>query len=891
MAFSPFHSFRKHQKVVFAGLTIICMLTFVMAGGSFAGGDFFSELTRLITGGRSRIPEVAMVYGKKVSDREIQELRQQRRLANDFMLQAVSYARFNIIDNVRKYLSPPDKPSDLQFDQADQNQLQSILLHAQLAAFNPNEYLNNLQIYLMQLRIIDSHLVEAKKPQELVNALRQLEAVLYNDIWVFRTPKDALYPDENLYFGGSMSEKGLLDFLIWRHQADRLGIRLTTADIAKQFGKETLEVLPKGSAAQILRQVLGGGQPSRNMDQTLLTALGDEFRVRMAQAALVGYDPGGHVGQVPTSITPYEFWENYKTNRTELSLKLLPVPVQKFLPEVKEQPKEDELEALFNKYKDEEYAPDKDTPGFKQPRRLKIEWLSASADSPYYRKLAQQCILSQVVAAPGNPYVPLNVLWSLASEYQNQKWLHFRAPALTVPDFAYAFYDYRYLRGPENVAATVGQALGMAGTQGSVFATLAAFQCAAVARTQKEVAPIVAREAQRRPSWSGVISAAGRGIQPTMAWPGTLQLGWDLITGIEQYASKTDQYLPMDLVKGQLLQKVQENVANTLLTESFKAFKDQLDTLGKEVERKKIKLADAEKQVEKAIAEHGWAHGAMTELRDQYEINRNAPGLAPLKEAYMRSSQFGDAKGKSFAQKMFFGQPADKWKNFSARELYASPVAASGQRKTFLYWKTDDKPAQVFKNLAQARSQVVEAWRLEKARALAKAKVEELAKQAREAHGDYLPILNEAAKHYAPIFDLAGVARWVKPPLSSRADPFAAYQRYAVPDDKIEYPPAWPNFVDPLLESLHEPGDTTVIANRPKDIYYVVALAGRNPPSVQDFYKETGRNRDLLLVEMERERQKRYREQFVAQLENEANLTINPEGLERVKERPNLRDD
>ena len=31
MAFNPFHAFRKHQKVVFAGLTIICMLTFVLA--------------------------------------------------------------------------------------------------------------------------------------------------------------------------------------------------------------------------------------------------------------------------------------------------------------------------------------------------------------------------------------------------------------------------------------------------------------------------------------------------------------------------------------------------------------------------------------------------------------------------------------------------------------------------------------------------------------------------------------------------------------------------------------------------------------------------------------------------------------------------------------------
>src|SRR5205807_679454 len=108
------------------------------------------------------------------------------------------------------------------------------------------------------------------------------------------------------------------------------------------------------------------------------------------------------------------------------------------------------------------------------------------------------------------------------------------------------------------------------------------------------------------------------------------------------------------------------------------------------------------------------------------------------------------------------------------------------------------------------------------ARALAKAKAEELAKQAREKLGDPLPILNEASKQYGDVLELNGVARWVKPGLSSRADPFAQYQPYAVPDDKIEYPPPWPTFVDPLLENLKESGDTTVITDRPKEIYYVV---------------------------------------------------------------------
>lgn len=878
MAFNPFHGFRKHQKVVFAALTIICMLTFVMAGGSFAGGDFFTELTRWVTG-QSRSHEVATLYGQRINDRELQELRLSRRLANDFMQQAVLHAQENVFVNVQNSLS--------QFDQADQEQLQRILLQRRYAMFNPKDYLNNLRIYLLQLQILERRLNEAKKPAEQGNLIRLLQASLQQDYWIFHTPKDELYPDDNLYFGGSTSERGLIDFLIWRHQADRLGIYLTPEDIARQYNTETLFQLTARDTGgqnyretptrQILRQI--GRIPDTATQQTLLNALGDEFRVRMAQAALVGYDPGGHIDQVPTSLTPYEFWEYYQKNRTELSLWLLPVPVQKFVPLVTDQPTTGELEALFDKYKDEEEAPSKDTPGFKQPRRLKLEWISASPDSEYYRKQAQRWVLSLVAATPGNPLLAMALLDPLVNEYESLKWGQFRAPALTAADFAYAFYDYRYFQRPENVAATVGQIVAAVVGQGSALVPLVTCQSAAVARTQTDVAPYVTREAQRRLPFSGAIFAAGTSIQPVLA-----------LAGFWQYGAKLDQYLPMDLVKGQLVKKFEETLANNLLTSSLDAFKTQLETLRKDWEAKKLKQADAVKRIEQVVQEHGWAHGAMAELQDPYAINRDAAALAPLKDAYKRDAQFRDPKAKQFAQNLFFRQPADRWKLYTPQELHASPSPETGERKTFLYWKTEDQPAKVL-SFAQARPQVEAAWRLEKARTLTREKAEDLAKQARETHGDALPILNEAGKQYGAVFDLKGVARWVKPALSSRADPFAQYQPYTVPDDKIEYAAAWPDFVDPLLEKLHAPGDTTVISNRPKDIYYVVALARRDAPSVEDFYKDTAGNRELLLGHLQLERQKEYREALLHQLRQEANLVLNEEGLLRVRERPSMRED
>ena len=42
MAFNQFHHFRRYSKVVFAGLAIICMVTFVLSSG-MGRGDIFTQ--------------------------------------------------------------------------------------------------------------------------------------------------------------------------------------------------------------------------------------------------------------------------------------------------------------------------------------------------------------------------------------------------------------------------------------------------------------------------------------------------------------------------------------------------------------------------------------------------------------------------------------------------------------------------------------------------------------------------------------------------------------------------------------------------------------------------------------------------------------------------------
>src|SRR5436853_20518 len=40
MAFNPFHQFRKHQKVIMAGMVVVAMITFIF---SFGPGDLFTR--------------------------------------------------------------------------------------------------------------------------------------------------------------------------------------------------------------------------------------------------------------------------------------------------------------------------------------------------------------------------------------------------------------------------------------------------------------------------------------------------------------------------------------------------------------------------------------------------------------------------------------------------------------------------------------------------------------------------------------------------------------------------------------------------------------------------------------------------------------------------------
>ena len=155
---------------------------------------------------------------------------------------------------------------------------------------------------------------------------------------------------ETLYFGGSLAVQDLLDFDLWRHEADKLGIKLTQEDIRSEINREAFDFQPleadAGAALTRIYNLLRSPRQANMTIEDVYTALGDELRVSLAQSAILGYPPGVRYyryagtdyNHVPATPTAEQFWEYYQDHRTTLRVEMLPIKVEDFLAKVGKPP-------------------------------------------------------------------------------------------------------------------------------------------------------------------------------------------------------------------------------------------------------------------------------------------------------------------------------------------------------------------------------------------------------------------------------------------------------------------------------------------------------------------------------------------------------------------------
>ena len=159
-------------------------------------------------------------------------------------------------------------------------------------------------------------------------------------------------------FGGT-KDRDLVDALVLRHEADRLGIP-RGSDVGRAFLKRITQDRMTSEVFDFLISRMN----NRVDGEHLLADLADQVRLQKVRVL-----PGSPL------VTPYDVFRTYREQNERVSGKAVEIPVEKFLDKVPE-PSQSEIDAMYKNYQDVLPDPARDTPGFKVPRQIQVEVLS-----------------------------------------------------------------------------------------------------------------------------------------------------------------------------------------------------------------------------------------------------------------------------------------------------------------------------------------------------------------------------------------------------------------------------------------------------------------------------------------------------------------------------------
>src|SRR5262245_23508711 len=284
MAYNPFNIFRRNQKAIFAVITVFIIFTFVLSSGLGGGADFFDWLPRWL-GTKSKKGDVLCTMdGSKIYESELSQVNFKRVMANRFMSLATAHARAwldaTVTEQMRN-LSPQAQQTLTQVDSTERFVLAEMGRNPQLAAQLPFF----VQQWQLSVRAILSNPTAKAEDKDAARYKLASLAMFQNQ---------AMGGSEH-YFGNApnRNRRDQINFLLWQKKADQLGIKFTTNDVMKLIEKEFYNAFRGDAQVRVTRELqqhLGGFTINKCID-----AIGEEFRVRAAQVAVLG--PAGHGGR------------------------------------------------------------------------------------------------------------------------------------------------------------------------------------------------------------------------------------------------------------------------------------------------------------------------------------------------------------------------------------------------------------------------------------------------------------------------------------------------------------------------------------------------------------------------------------------------------------------
>jgi len=878
MAFSPFDIFRRNQKIFMSVIVIGVMFMFVL---SFGRGDFFDWLPRWIGAKKSRGEVLAVIDGEKIRDSETTQIRTKRNLANQYMTTAAQQAKNNLANYAKENSGKvsPENRATVQGALSGLNMINSLMAmnsqeRARLQQFLP-QFLSNYEESRRKLENLIGNPNTNSDDLAAANAVRKLIALTDLTASMDRTYFQNL-PNRNA--------KDSLEFMLWLKKADQLKIAFRTEDVDGLIEQEFLQQLKADEREKILIEMTKESRASGTTKDKILDAIADEFRVRMAQVAVMGMtgirSPNGI-----TAHSPFDFYEFYRTETSPAQYGVISVPVDNYLSRVEGQPTETELREIFNKAKNAEADPAEVRPGLKKGRELKIGWFEITGKEPFYATAAADGVAKAEIAAKISAFLaaPLgaSLLGKLPGEIALATSIAFQK--LDNPGLQGGYDEYRrthtsaidsrwYKANPDTLrftnpildtsygnpqiaAATVGLAAMPLGTLAHRF----------------DVANGTMLNAEKYEWRQRFLAGLASLPVPSLAGPTVLNR---FTANAAATTHLTPAPLPLPAVKTKLAEEARDELRYTLARKDIQTLQDELGTINKGEDKEKNQK-DAEAFLAKFAATgttwndkdgkpqlgRGLKLGASTGFFDMHNMGED-PGLAPLK-ARLTSQHTGTSAVTVFGPRFFFemdpltGQPRTATSLF-APFTYPEPPQRFQQsflpderQSQFLVWRTAEVPAEAAKDFDKSRAKCVDIWKRQKARDLAKKAADELAAKTVGLGNNVIEIgpklLNKysefanafpdaASKDRTKYFELNKISRTVIDQFGTQESNGPTSSAFTLkPTNDIVYPSQ--KMLEDMVANSTKPMSTSfVMVDRPENIYYVATVIGRLDRNASNFY-------------------------------------------------------
>ena len=607
-------------------------------------------------------------------------------------------------------------------------------------------------------------------------------------------------------------EREVVRRMLLVEEAKKNGIDYSDAAVNRFLAEWTGDrVRPEQFAQMISRLRIGDMSVNeRDLFDTIRRELVAKTQLGLFQRSLTSDPPGWR-------------WDFFRRLRQEANVELVAVPVETVSGEVP-LPSEATLRTFFAKYREEPPRPRSENPGFRQPRRVKYEYLVAKREA--FETAAKGTVTEEEIAAyyeknktalfrarPAEPAPPASGTPATevpAAPAEGQ-------PAAATPPAAEP--PAEPAEKPAAEPATPVQAEPATPVQ----AKPAAAALAAAEEAAKPAAAAVAEPAAATPAEPAAAAPAGEAAasspEATPAAP------TDATAGAAQFE-------PLEKVRERIVETLARQKAGERVDAIFKSFVGDLAGYSESLVLWRAQGADPKLAplapnidliAEKQGLEAGRSPQAVT-ANEAVEAGGPARSFEIVPDPENRF-------GRDIAWlNMMYGPDQMLWRPVTSRDI-------DGNR--YVSWKTADE-ADYAPDFDAVRPEVERAWRIIEGRGLAQKKAEALAEKARTSGK---PLAETFAGDTAVTVASPAPFTWLQ-------DTFSQGQPEIAQPDGISMPG------EAFMAAVHglAPGGVAVAFNEPKTVCYVIRLVSFTPDETalrESFVKGRDDQRAIAMVAQE----------------------------------------